>query len=243
MGSPILVNAPSPVMQAAIEARLSADFGELLTARTPGEVVRLALAAKPRAVIIAVDGAGAAARECEMLRALGSFALVAVWDAVASDVVTACLDAGTDGAVWLRSPHFTRQIGAILQRCGVQQQADREQIYTIDDLVIDESAHTVTRGGRGVNLTPLEFRLLVVLARKIGVVVPTKEILARVWGPEYENDTQYVRLYMGYLRNKLERDPQAAPILFTQWGIGYRLGGGDDRRDPDRGDAFRQASA
>ncbi len=57
------------------------------------------------------------------------------------------------------------------------------------------------------------------------MVVPVREILSAVWGPEYDDDIQYVRLYVGYLRAKLERDPVAPRLLHTQWGVGYRLGG------------------
>lgn len=88
---------------------------------------------------------------------------------------------------------------------------------------IDVTAHRVWRDGEPVHLTPTEFRLLARLVRQAGQVVTHRRLLAEVWGPEHVDDTPYLRLYLGQLRAKLERDPAAPRLLLTEPGMGYRL--------------------
>ncbi|MBX5445830.1 response regulator transcription factor, partial [Sphaerobacter sp.] len=78
---------------------------------------------------------------------------------------------------------------------------------TVGDLVIDLAAHRVTRDGEDIHLTPTEFRLLVALARRPGRVIPHDQLLTEVWGAEYRDEVEYLRTYMRYLRQKLERNP------------------------------------
>jgi two-component system KDP operon response regulator KdpE len=93
----------------------------------------------------------------------------------------------------------------------------------IGRLEIDIPRHRVTRDGVDVKLTPREFDLLAVLARHAGKVVTHKQILNGVWGPAHEQDTQYLRVYVGQLRQKIEEDVSEPSIVLTEPGIGYRL--------------------
>lgn len=74
-----------------------------------------------------------------------------------------------------------------------------------------------------MDVTPIEFSILSVLAEQPGRVVTTRELLTRVWGPAYADDVHYIRLYIGYLRAKLENDPRHPRVILNQWGVGYRL--------------------
>lgn len=224
MVSRLLVVAPTPLIEAAICAALPANV-VLTTAHTPGEMVRGVVESRPGAVITYIAAPVDGGRECELLRALGSFTLIVVWERLDSGQLAACLDAGADAIVSLHSPYLAGQLTALLHQHRLAAAAGPAGLITVDDLIIDEAAHSVTRSGRHINLTPIEFRVLLVLARRAGMVVPVREILSAVWGPEYDDDIQYVRLYVGYLRAKLERDPVAPRLLHTQWGVGYRLGG------------------
>jgi DNA-binding winged helix-turn-helix (wHTH) protein len=96
----------------------------------------------------------------------------------------------------------------------------------IDNLTIDLYTRRVWRHGTPIDLTRREFQLLAVLAEHPGKVVENHELLSRVWGPEYVNDVQNIRVYMGYLRNKLEEDPRHPEYILTVRGIGYRLAEG-----------------
>ena len=75
-----------------------------------------------------------------------------------------------------------------------------------------------------VDLTPTEFRLLSVLARYKGRVLPHEFLLTEVWGPEYVGEIDYLRLYISYLRRKLEKDKSKPSLIHNEWGIGYRFG-------------------
>lgn len=96
-------------------------------------------------------------------------------------------------------------------------------VHELDDLRIDLAARSVTRDGQAVHLTPTEFKLLARLVRSAGRVVTHRQLLADVWGPAYTEHTHYLRLYMGQLRAKIERDPAEPRHLLTETGVGYRL--------------------
>ena len=91
------------------------------------------------------------------------------------------------------------------------------------DFTIDLAARRVTRAGRDVRLTPTEWHLLEVLAQTPGRLVGHQKLLREVWGPAYEGQTNYLRVYVAALRRKLEPNPAAPVYLRTEPGIGYRL--------------------
>lgn len=88
---------------------------------------------------------------------------------------------------------------------------------------IDMQARIVTRDGLRVHLTPTEYRLLTVLAVNAGRVVTNRQLLAEVWGPANVDNSHYLRIYMGHLRQKLEEDPARPRYLITETAVGYRL--------------------
>ena len=92
-----------------------------------------------------------------------------------------------------------------------------------DGVVIDLDARRVERDGETVHLTPTEFDLLALLVRSGGRIVTHRQLLADVWGVEHLDDTHYLRLYMGQLRAKLERQPSEPRFLLTEIGVGYRF--------------------
>lgn len=96
-------------------------------------------------------------------------------------------------------------------------------LLRIGDIVIDVPAHRVTRAGGQVVLTPKEFELLLLLARNAGRVVTHRQLLAHVWGPAHVEDTQYLRVFIGQLRAKLEANPAEPTLIATEPGVGYRM--------------------
>lgn len=96
-------------------------------------------------------------------------------------------------------------------------------LVRIGDLEIDNVRHRVTRAGEEIKLTPKEFELLFFLARQAGRVVTHRHILAAVWGPAHTEDTQYLRVYIGHLRQKIEASPDDPRVVLTEPGIGYRI--------------------
>jgi two-component system KDP operon response regulator KdpE len=96
-------------------------------------------------------------------------------------------------------------------------------ILKLADIEIDNVRHRVTRAGQEIKLTPKEFELLSCLARNAGRVVTHKQILTAVWGPAHTEHTQYLRVYIGHLRQKIEQDPDDPQVVLTEPGIGYRI--------------------
>lgn len=95
--------------------------------------------------------------------------------------------------------------------------------YQDNGLSIDLDRHTVTLEENLVDLTPTEFRLLSVLVQNAGKVVPHRVLLTQVWGEEYANEIHYLKLYIRYLRQKIEESPSNPKYILTEWGVGYRL--------------------
>ncbi len=94
---------------------------------------------------------------------------------------------------------------------------------TIGDIEIDIARHRTLCKGVEVKLTPREFDLLELLARHRGKVMTHRQLLTAVWGPAHAQDTQYLRVYIGQLRQKLEDNPEDPKLILTELGIGYRL--------------------
>ena len=96
-------------------------------------------------------------------------------------------------------------------------------VLKVGGLEVDAVRHRVMRGGVELKLTPKEFELLAFLAKHAGRVVTHRQILAAVWGPAHTEDTQYLRVYVGQLRQKIEERPDDPRVILTEPGIGYRI--------------------
>jgi two-component system KDP operon response regulator KdpE len=98
-----------------------------------------------------------------------------------------------------------------------------DPLFRFGDVEVDRQARLVRRKGAEVHLTPIEYRLLTVLIANVGRVLTHRQLLVKVWGPAHEDDSHYLRIYMGHLRQKLERDPAQPEHLLTETAVGYRL--------------------
>ncbi|MEZ5816601.1 MAG: response regulator transcription factor [Hyphomicrobiaceae bacterium] len=140
----------------------------------------------------------------------------------------AALDLGADD--YVNKPfsigEMLARLRSVLRRRPVQG-LDEPEVHALGDIKIDSGSHRVTRGGQVVHLTPKEFELLALLARHADRVLTHRQILEKIWGPAHTNDTQYLRVYIGQLRQKLEADPAEPRIILTEPGIGYRVIGGE----------------
>ncbi len=98
-----------------------------------------------------------------------------------------------------------------------------DSVFQFGDVQINRSERIVRRVGVEVHLTPIEYRLLLVLVANVGRVITHKQLLRQVWGPSHSEQSHYLRIYMGHLRQKLEADPAQPRHLLTESGVGYRL--------------------
>jgi two-component system KDP operon response regulator KdpE len=96
-------------------------------------------------------------------------------------------------------------------------------IFSTLNLRVDLGSRQVHVDDHEVHLTPIEYKLLTALVRNAGRVVTHQQLLKAGWGPRYATQTQYLHVYMGHLRNKLETEPARPKLLLTEPGVGYRL--------------------
>ena len=138
-----------------------------------------------------------------------------------SDVVTG-LEAGADDYV----PKPKELVARVRARLRGREDSQADEGLTLQDLSIDVSGHIVKREGRVIALTPLEFDLLVTLARSPWKVFSREELLEQVWGYRHAADTRLVNVHVQRLRSKIERDPERPELVVTVRGVGYRAGAG-----------------
>ncbi len=139
-----------------------------------------------------------------------------------SDKVRA-FDMGADD--YLTKPFGTGEllgrVKAVLRRARWSESPAINEKITHGDIIADLERHEVSVRGKILRLTPTEFNLLVYLMRHAGKVLSHRLILQNVWGPEYGEETEYLRVYMGKLRQKIEINPLKPEYLLTERGIGY----------------------
>jgi DNA-binding response OmpR family regulator len=119
---------------------------------------------------------------------------------------------------------LSSRIKAVLRRADMPSSSpDQAVMHIDDDLSVDFNRREVIVKGQHVKLRPTEYRLLYHLIENAGWTVPHEQLLAKVWGYEYRDEDHYVRLYVNYLRDKIEDDPAHPKYILTERGVGYRF--------------------
>ncbi len=135
------------------------------------------------------------------------------------------LDLGADD--YITKPFSPRELlsrtRALLRRSFMPSPTRKTQIIVDDELTIDFSKHEVWVRGEKIALRPTEYRLLYHLVNNAGRLLTHETLLSKVWGHEYRDEAHYLRLYITYLRQKLERDPAHPKYILTERGLGYRF--------------------
>jgi two-component system KDP operon response regulator KdpE len=141
-----------------------------------------------------------------------------------SDKISA-LDAGADD--YLVKPfgigELLARIRVAIRHVSSTANEEEEGVFSVDELKVDMIHRKVTVSGTEVHLTPIEYRLLTVLVKHAGKVLTHRLLLKEVWGPNHVDRAHYLRIYMGNLRHKLEKEPARPRFLLTEVGVGYRL--------------------
>ena len=160
---------------------------------------------------------------CKLIRAESMVPIVMLSAKGDTQDVVKGLEAGADDYMVKPFRHPSELIARIRTRLR-RTNADVSGLLTIGDLAIDVQAHQVTRGGKQIALTRLEFDLLVALAKEPGRVFTRDALLSEVWGYRHSTDTRLVNVHVQRLRSKIEHDAEHPEIVVTVRGVGYKAG-------------------
>ena len=222
-GTRVLVCDDDAALLRALSISLSARGYEVVMARTGEEGLDLAAHRQPQVVLLdlglpGIDGV-------EVVRGIRG------WSTVPIIVLSArhqgvskveALDAGADDYVTkpFGMDELLARLRAVLRRAAPEPGVPRVEA---EGFTIDLAERRVTRDGRDVHLTPKEWHIVEVLVRRPGRLVSQRQLLHEVWGPEYETETEYLRVLMGRVRRKLEVDHSRPRHFQTEPGMGYRF--------------------
>jgi two-component system response regulator MtrA len=159
---------------------------------------------------------------CRAIRAESGVPIVML--TAKSDTVDVVLGLESGADDYMIKPPKTQELVARLRARLRRTDPEPAELLTVGDLTIDVPGHQVSRDGEPISLTPLEFDLLVALARKPRQVFTREVLLEQVWGYRHAADTRLVNVHVQRLRSKVERDPERPEVVLTVRGVGYKAG-------------------
>ncbi len=222
----VLVVEDEPQMRRFIRASLESHGYRVLQAERAAEAMTLMTANQPELVLLDLglpdgDGIDLARR----LREWSRVPIIVISARGREEDKVAALDAGADD--YLTKPFGVNELLArmrvALRHAQMAASSAPSQVFSFGELRLDLTRREVFRGTEELHLTPIEYRLLALLAQNAGKVLTHRHILKEIWGPAYVNQTHTVRVHMAELRKKVELDPACPKLLVTEPGVGYRL--------------------
>ncbi len=221
----ILLIDDEPQILRALKTILAANRFRIVTAGNGEQGIALAVANSPDVIILDLslpdmDGI----RVCEQIREWSRVPIIVLSVRDNERDKVAALDAGADD--YLTKPFGIEELLARIRvalRHGEQAMGNRQSVIRAGGVIIDLARHVVTNNGVELRLTAIEFKLLAYLAAHADRVLTHQAILSHVWGFEDSDHVEYLRVYIGQLRKKIETNPDVPQILITEPGIGYRL--------------------
>jgi two-component system KDP operon response regulator KdpE len=222
----VLVIEDDPQIRRFLRVTLASQGYRLLEAATGEEGATLAVANRPDLIILDlglpdVDGLDVAQR----IRKWSQTPILVLSARGQERDKIAALDAGADD--YVTKPfgigELTARMRVALRHAEVAERGEEDPVFDAGDLHVDLPRRRVLKGGREIHLTPTEYKLLAILVRHAGRVVTQSQLLREVWGPAFERQSHYLRVYMKQLRDKIEDAPARPRYLRTEPGVGYRL--------------------
>jgi two-component system, OmpR family, KDP operon response regulator KdpE len=225
-GPVVLVVEDEPQLRRFLRTALTAHGYRLVEAESVQEALIAATTHNPELILLDIglpDGNG-----IDLTRRIREWSRVPIIVISArgkEDDKVAALDAGADD--YLTKPfgvnELLARIRVALRHALASASGPGEPVLEIGPLRLDLTRREVLISGTQVHLTPLEYRLLALLAQNAGKVLTHRQILKEVWGPGSVNETHYLRVFMAQLRRKVEPDPARPRLLLTEPGVGYRM--------------------
>lgn len=225
MKETILVIDDDADLAKIVQINLEREGYETVIAFSGVEGLQKAYSSQPDLVILDIMMPGMDGwTTCRRLREISDVPIIMLTArGMESDIVKG-LKLGADD--YIVKPFGTKEllarIHALLRRTDTST-IKRPPIYSDGELTVDFVKRMVVVRGEQVDLTPTEFKLLSTFVQNEGRVLPHRFLLTQVWGPEYADEVNYLKLYVRYLRQKIEEDPSNPNCILTEWGVGYRF--------------------
>ena len=219
----ILVIDDEPQIRKFLRISLASQGYKVIEAGTGNEGLAQAALSKPDLLVLDLglpDMDGMDVRAA--IRSWSAVSVIVLSARRQEEGIVAALDHGADDYVVkpFKPKELVARIHARLRRL----EETANEVLTIGDLVVDLGAHSVSRNGTQIPVTPLEFDLLTALASRPGYAFSREQLLADVWGYQHAGDTRLVNVHVQRLRGKVELDPENPEVIVTVRGVGYRAG-------------------
>lgn len=222
----ILVVDDEPQIRRIMRTALTSAGYEVDDARTGEDALEKVREYRPDLVLLDINmpGMGGLAA-CKAIRVDANVAIIMLTVHNTEAAKVEALDAGADDFVTkpFSTPELLARIRAALRRVPVTQSSQNRVV--VGELVIDFAARTVTQGKSTTHLTPKELEILRHLTQHANEAVPHRELLQAVWGPDYGDQVDYLRVFIMSLRKKIEPNPEHPQYITTEPWIGYRFNG------------------
>jgi len=220
----ILVADDDPQIRRVLRTALVAQGYEVVAARNGEEALERMRDEKLDLIILDMNMPGMGGLEtCRLIRSTSDVAVIMLTVRDAESDKVEALDAGADDYITkpFSSPELLARIRAALRR--TPQLSSENQVVKFDDVEINFSLRRVIVGSREARLTPKEFELLQYLVAHPNIPIPHTKLLQSVWGPDYGDEVEYLRVFVNQLRKKIEKNPSTPKYLLTEPWVGYRF--------------------
>jgi two-component system KDP operon response regulator KdpE len=222
----IMVVDDDPQMLRLLKIKLEVEGFQTITAARGNAALDLAAAEQPDLILLDVSLPDSSGFDvCTRLREFTAAPIIIITGQSREEDMVRGLDLGADDYLIkpIRNKELLARVRANLRRARVPDQISSKPVFRTGELMIDFAQRHVTVGKRSVRLTPTEYKLLYHLAANAGRILTHSQILSKVWGPGYEEDTQYLWVNISRLRGKIEDNPSEPQYILTEPGVGYYL--------------------